>query len=171
MEENLVKLIKEFILLALVLAIVLILRAFVVTPIIVDGHSMDPTLQDKEIMLLKKYDRTLERFKIVVLSVNGERLIKRIIALPGEHIKYENNELYIDGKHISDVPLKVTTDDFDLKELYGDVIPQDYYFVMGDNRNASTDSRHLMVGLVHKKDILGTADFVLFPFSKFGRVS
>ena len=99
------KFIRELIPYLIIILVVLILRTFVITPIIVSGESMVPTLDGGELMLLKKYDTSYERFDIVVVNKNveGDNLIKRVIGLPGETIKYRNEKLYINDyrKNIS----------------------------------------------------------------------
>lgn len=162
------KIIKEIIPYVVVIILVVLIRTFVVTPIKVDGTSMAPTLHDGEIMLLNKFNHNYKRFDIVIVKYNDTRLIKRIIGLPGEHIKFIDNKLYIDNKVVKDVDLDVTTADFDLNELNYSVIPEDCYFVMGDNRNNSTDSR--IIGPVVKDNIIGKTNLVLFPFNRFGHV-
>lgn len=155
------KFVKEIIPYIIIIVVVVLIRSFIITPVQVDGESMYPTLDDKQILILKKYDRNYERFDIVVFNYNGSKLVKRIIGLPGEFISYKNNELYINGERVEDVDLDVITSDFS-----HDVIPEGYYFVLGDNRNNSTDSRR--IGLISEKDILGTTTFSIFPFNKFG---
>lgn len=129
---------------------------------------MNPTLSDGEIMLLNKFDHNYQRFDIVIVKYNNDKLIKRIIGLPGEHIKFIDNKLYIDNKVVKDVDLKDKTNDFDINELNYSVIPKNCYFVMGDNRNNSTDSR--IIGPVSKENIIGKTNIALFPFNKFGHI-
>lgn len=162
------KIIKELWSYILIIIIVLLIRCFVVSPVRVDGSSMVPTLKDGDFLLLKKYDKEIERFDIVVLKNGSDRLIKRVIGLPGEHIEYIDNELYINHEKVDDVKLFTKTNDFMLEDLGVSVIPDDYYFVLGDNRTNSTDSR--IIGLVSKKDIKGTVDFRILPFNKFGSI-
>ncbi len=162
------KYVKACIPYVIIVAVVLLIRTFIVTPVRVNGTSMDPTLQNNEVLLLKKYDHNYSRFDIVVLNYNGEKLVKRIVGLPGEHVKYENNILYIDGEVVEEPFLDDYTSDFDLTSLGVTTIPDHYYFVMGDNRNNSTDSR--IIGLVSKDNIIGSTDFALFPFSRFGSI-
>ena len=162
------KLLKECIPYVVIIAIVLLIRAFVITPVRVNGTSMDPTLKHNEVLLLKKYDHNYSRFKIVVLDYHGEKLVKRIVGLPGEHIKYEGNELYVNGEVVEEDFIDTTTKDFDLTMLGMKTIPEGYYFVMGDNRGNSTDSR--VIGLVSEEDIIGVTNFALFPLNKFGTI-
>ncbi|MCI9110913.1 MAG: signal peptidase I [Bacilli bacterium] len=153
----------------IVLAVVL-LRTFIITPIQVDGSSMYPTLEDRELLILKKYDKSFDRFDIVVFDCNGSRLIKRVVGLPGERIEYRDNKLYIDGKVINeDFDKNSKTEDFILDDIGVDIIPKGYYFVMGDNRDNSTDSR--IIGLVSEKDIKGSTNLSIFPFDKIGTIN
>ncbi len=158
------KLFKELLPYIMIVVVVVAIRAFIATPVRVDGASMNPTLEDGEILILKKYDRSLERFDIVVLDYNGEKLVKRVIGLPGEKIAYKDNKLYVDGKRVKEPFEHEVTDDFELEEQ----IPEGYYFVLGDNRINSTDSR--MIGAISKEQIQGTTNFSIFPFDKFGTV-
>lgn len=161
------KFLKEIIPYIIVVVVAIIIRTFIVTPVQVDGESMYPTLYDNEILLLKKYDHSYERFDIVVFDYNNSKLVKRIIGLPGEYVEYKNNELYINNKKI-DFKLDAYTYDFDLSELGFKQIPEDYYLVLGDNRTNSIDSRR--IGLIPKENILGTTTFSIFPFDKFGSI-
>lgn len=151
----------------LIILLVVLVRVYIVTPVQVSGASMDYTLHDRDIMLLNVINyrfKPIKRFEIVVIRYEGEALIKRVIGLPGETIKYEDNKLYIDGKYIEEPFLDEQRTD-DVKAL---TIPSGYYFVLGDNRLNSTDSRHL--GLISKQQIKGKAQLVIFPFSRFGFV-
>lgn len=160
------KFIKEITPYIIIIVVVVLIRSFIITPVQVDGDSMYPTLNDNEILILKKYDKSYERFDIIVFNYNNSKLVKRIIGLPGETISYKNNELYINNEKIDDVQLNVITNDFDLSELGYKIIPEGYYFVLGDNRNYSLDSRR--IGLVSEENILGITNFSIFPFNKFG---
>ncbi len=160
---------KELIPYIVIVLVVVLIRTFVVTPIQVDGSSMYPTLEDKELLILKKYDHSFERFDVVVFEYNGSRLIKRIVGLPGERVEYKDNILYIDGDKVTeDFDRNSETADFKLEDIGYNVVPEGYYFVMGDNRNNSTDSR--IIGLVSKKDIKGSTNLSIFPFDRFGKI-
>ena len=161
------KFLKEIIPYILVVLVAILIRTFIVTPVQVDGKSMYPTLDDNEILLLKKYDHSYERFDIVVFNYNSSKLVKRVIGLPGEYVEYKNNELYINNEKI-EFKLDSYTYDFELSELGFKQIPEDYYLVLGDNRINSLDSRR--IGLIPKENILGTTTFSIFPFDKFGRI-
>lgn len=157
------RIIKEILPYIVILLVVIVIRTFIATPVVVSGESMDDTLKDGEILLLKKYDKSYERFEIVVFQYGESKLVKRVIGLPGEHVKYENGVLYINGEKVEDTFASITKD-FDLKYLGFDVIPEGYYFVLGDNRIKSSDSR--IIGLVSKDVIKGTTNFSLWPFGK-----
>lgn len=164
MDENKKSNIKEYISYVLVIAVALLVKEFVFTLIIVNGESMDPTLNDNDIMILNKFSyhfEEIERFDIVVCEDDEEYLIKRVIGLPGEIIFYKDNKLYINGEYIDEEFSHGITGDF--SEF---LIKDGEYFVMGDNREDSLDSRKL--GTFSKKNILGKTSYVLYPFSRIG---
>lgn len=158
---------KEAVTYLLIILFIILVRTYVVTPVRVSGSSMANTLKNGEILLLNKFEyrfSDIKRFDIVVVKAHGERIIKRVIGLPGETLKYENGILYINDRMIEENYLDEVTKDF----TYEGKIPDECYFVMGDNRDDSLDSRYF--GCFPKKDILGHANFVLFPFAKFGKL-
>ena len=162
------KFIKELVPYIVIIVVVVLIRTFVITPVQVDGESMYPTLLDNQILILKKYDHSYDRFDIVVFKYNNSKLVKRVIGLPGETVSYKNNTLYINDKEIDNIKLDAYTYDFDLSELGFDKIPEGYYFVLGDNRTNSLDSR--MIGLISENSILGVTNFSVFPFNRFGTI-
>ncbi len=161
--ENMKDKIKEILIYVIIIVIVILVRTFIVTPIRVNGTSMYPTLDDKDFMILKKYEKKdLNRFDIVVIKTEKDKIIKRIIGMPKEDIEYKNNSLYIDGEKL-DIPYgKGYTNDFI------DYCREDEYFVLGDNREDSIDSR--ILGCIKREDIMGKTDFIVFPFKKWGKV-
>ena len=163
------EIIKEYSIYVIIIILIILLRTFIITPVRVDGDSMNENLKDGEILLLKKYDKSYERFDIVIFNYKKDKLIKRIIGLPGENIEYKDSKLYINGKYVEEEMISKETYDFSLNELGFEIIPDGYYFVLGDNRTNSTDSR--IIGLVSEKDILGTTNFAIFPFNKFGSIN
>ena len=160
---------KEIIIYVSIFLLIIIIRTFIVTPIRVNGDSMNPTLKDGEIMILNKIGYSIngvERFDIVVVDYNGDKLIKRVIGLPGESLKYENNILYINGQEVEEPYLNESTEDFNITSFGYSKIPRDCYFVLGDNRDDSKDSR--IIGCVSEKQIKGKTSLVLLPFSDAG---
>ncbi|MCI9279732.1 MAG: signal peptidase I [Bacilli bacterium] len=162
MKEKIKKNIKELGPYILILIAVLTIRTFFITPIKVNGQSMYDTLDGTEYMLLNKMSK-IERFDIVVVKANNDELIKRIYGLPGETISIENNTIYINDKKIEDAYAYGENSDFEKITL-----EEDEYFILGDNRAVSLDSRY--IGPIKKNQIKGTADFIIFPFSRFGKV-
>lgn len=165
--------IKELYPYVVIIIVVVLFRTFIATPVRVNGASMGSTLKDGDILILNKLNHNYKRFDVVVINkkVNGikTKLVKRIIGLPGESIEYKGNELYINGKKLEDVSISRTAN-FTIEDLYNiEKIPKDTYFVMGDNRNNSSDSRDYRIGLIKKDEIVGTTTIRLFPFNKIGK--
>lgn len=149
-----------------IILVVVLIRTFIITPIRVVGSSMDKTLKQGEILLLEKVDKSYKRYDIVVIKEGNERIIKRIIGMPGESIKIVEGVIYINGEAIEDKYASTYTEDFSLSKFDLEVIPEDSYFVLGDNRKISKDSR--LLGPINKKQIQGKAIYRIWPFNKFG---
>lgn len=163
MEEDKVKnFIKGLIPYAIIVLVVVLVRTFIVTPGIVNGESMESTLYDGDFVLVNKIGLWfgIDRFDIVVVKYEDDTIIKRVIGLPGETVKYASNVLYIDEKEVK-TPIEFEiTDDFTMKA------GENEYIVLGDNRNVSKDSR--VIGPVNRKNIKGKVKLVLFPFKDMG---
>lgn len=173
MEENRIKrIIREVIPYVIILIVVILVKTYLVSPIQVNGVSMMNTLHDRDIMILNKLNyrfNKINRFDIVVVKYQDTYLIKRVIGLPGESIEYKDNKLYVDGKYIKEEFLDedTITEDFILKDVIDEkTIPKNTYFVMGDNRAHSSDSR--VLGVFSKKDIEGKTTLTVFPFNRLG---
>lgn len=177
--------IMEYVPYVIILVFVIIIRIFIISPVRVNGTSMYPTLEDGDINLnykLLKKIKGLERFQIVVINTDDDPIIKRIIGLPGETIKYEevtldsgdkSIALFVDGKryneeYLSDEALLSTCNGtYNLCEE-AITLKENEYFVLGDNRLVSKDSR--VIGPVLYDDISGVTKIRIFPFSKFGKI-
>lgn len=169
------KFIKELIPYVVIVIVVVIIRSFIITPVIVRGDSMDETLHDKEVLLLSKISYKLsdiKRYDIVVIKdIDDDYIIKRVIGLPGDDIEYINNKLYINGKKINKSFSNDETEDFTLEDICeindddcDDGIPKDKYLVLGDNRDISADSR--VKGLIDESQITGKTIIRLWPLNK-----
>lgn len=147
---------------------------YVIQRTIVDGYSMENTLQDEDNLLVEKVSYHFidpKRFDVIVFYPHGKEnkdyYIKRVIGLPGETIQIIGDTIYIDGK--------VLEEDFGKDPMTKSGIAQeplklgdDEFFVLGDNRAVSEDSRYPEVGPVSKDKIAGKAILRIYPLSKFG---
>ena len=160
------KFIKNLIPYVIITLIVVLIRTFIVTPVIVSGDSMVPTLKNKQLLLLNKINykiNDIKRFDVVVIKLDNKEIIKRVIGLPGENVLYRSNVLYIDGHELEN-DYDFETDDFSLKTICNcNRIPENKYLVLGDNRSVSADSRASWIGLIDKEDIQGSIEVSLWP--------
>ena len=167
---------KELIPYLIIIIVVILVKSFIVTPIRVNGASMYYTLHDKDIMLLNKTKyklKKIERFDIVVVYIKetNKYLVKRVIALPNETVSYKDSQLYINDVAIEEDFLDedYVSSQSMTREFTGDLevtLAEDEYFLLGDNRPYSKDSRSY--GAFSKEDIISKGLFVLFPFNEFG---
>ena len=158
---------------ALVFAI--IITQFV-KPTLVRGESMYPTLEENDYLIINRMSYRVGEpkkediivFSTALLQDDGSQkdLVKRIIAVGGDHIKIENSNVYVNDKLIKEPYIhdNYTEGSIDM------VIPEGKVFAMGDNREKSLDSRYEDVGLVNEKDIMGKVMIRLFPFNKIGTI-
>ncbi len=146
-----------------ILVLVVIVRTFFFTPILVSGPSMQPTLYGGELMILNKMAK-IDRFDIVVVNIEKEDIIKRVIALPGETVSCERGNVYVNGRKLEEEYSKGSVGD--CKKI---TLADDEYFVLGDNREDSLDSEEL--GPMKRKQIMGTTNFILLPIDRVGKVN
>ena len=184
-KENL----KDFSVYIIIIIAVILCVQYVVTIQQVLGPSMNPTLYENDAVLLNKFAYRIGKIKrgdVVALNYNGEKfMVKRVIGLPGEKVEYRNNVLYINGEAFQEKYLgsDVITEDFlvseskvytvnynvdNLENLESDIIPEDMYLVLGDNRGNSEDSRYY--GLIKREDIIGKTTVRIWPLSKIGLI-
>lgn len=165
---------------SLVIAVsaMILLFTFVVRVNQVKGHSMDNTLQPQELLLVWHLGYTPKAGDIVIVNrpnvdiLGGEAIVKRVIAVGGQtvDIDYGAGIVYVDGVPLDEPYIKETMylpGSPYMQQTHFD-IPEGSVFVMGDNRNNSTDSRNEAVGPVEERFILGHAVLGLWPLSKLG---
>lgn len=164
---------------ALVAALVLLilLFAFVGRVITVDGTSMFPTLHHKDVLLVHNIRYTPEQGDIIVLTKDfsgyvGQPIVKRVIAVGGQTVRidYEQDKVFVDGEalnepYLNEAVMNRPGGSLTIDEL---TVPEGCVFVLGDNRNHSSDSRHVELGAIDERYILGKAVMIIFPFSNFG---
>lgn len=158
--------------LLLALLMILLLVIFLVQPVRVEGTSMQPQLDDQERLFVSKLSYRvfqIQRGDVVVFYYPGDTsksFIKRVVGLPGERLQIIEGELYIDGKYVAEPYIPPA---YQENSSYGPVlVPPDSFFVMGDHRNVSNDSRHW--GPVPKNAILGKAVLKYWPPEDIGLV-
>lgn len=158
----------------LVIGIAFVLVYFVGEKTNVIGASMEPTLYNKNEVIINKFIYKLtdpQRGDVIVFYPNGNKNthsnIKRVVGLPGETVKIENGKLYIDEEEITSEYITESIEDAGIAQdeiLLG----EDEYFVLGDNLGNSEDSRFTNIGNVNKKDIEGKVWFRVSPVKEMG---
>ncbi len=158
---------------AIIVGLTWLIITFVGQETSVSGHSMETTLQDGDQLIVDKISyrfRDPKRYDIIVFPYQYEEnvyYIKRIIGLPGETVQVKDGYVYINGEKLeSDIYGKevISGQELQPSRSPGD----DEYFVLGDNRNNSSDSRDPSVGILKRKDLLGRAWVRIYPFDKVG---
>ena len=163
---------------ALVMALValILLFTFVGRIIGVDGSSMYPTLHDRDMLLLQSVGYEPRQGDVVVLTkpfrdVTGP-IVKRVIAVGGQtvHIDYALGTVTVDGEVLDEPYINETMVEPPYEDQTDITVPEGSIFVMGDNRNHSSDSRDVALGVVDERYVLGRALYVLLPFQNFGAI-
>ena len=145
---------------------------FLYQPVKVEGTSMMPTLEDQERVFINKFVYRLEpihRGDVVVFRYprdTSKSYIKRVIALPGDRVRIDDGLLYVNDRQVQEGYVPSTYED--VRSYAETVVPAHCYFVMGDHRNLSNDSRDF--GPVEESYIYGKAVFGYWPFAKLGKL-
>ncbi len=134
--------------------LLLVIKAYFFDLVFIVGTSMEPAYHSHQLVITNRISPTYERFSVVIARSNGGNIIKRIIGLPGETVQIKNGAVYINGNELQDV----TNDHI---EFAGTVakplkLGPEEYFLLGDNRNNSCDSRDESIGIVTKAELIGS---------------
>lgn len=155
---------------------IILLFTFAVRVTVVDGQSMENTLFDRDLVLVRSAGYTPKQGDVVVLTkatFRPQSIIKRVIATGGQtvDVDYAASAVYVDGTALDEPYIKEAM----MMPWWGEgvnhvTVPEGSVFVMGDNRNNSSDSRYPDVGIVDGRCIIGHAVAVIFPFADIGRL-
>ncbi|SFC63855.1 signal peptidase I [Alkalibacterium subtropicum] len=173
------EILSTFIYIVVITGLFLSVRIYLLAPVSVEGASMEPTLQDGDRLLLNKVG-DIDRFDVIVFPSpedNDKQFIKRVIGLPGDEITFQDQTLYINGDAIeedyidlsgvSESDLQSLNSNFSLASIEGvEEVPEDAYFVLGDNRVNSKDSRSF--GFIDKNQVTGKTRLRIWPLDRFG---
>ena len=163
--------------LAFSVLIAVVLIVFIYQPVKVEGTSMMPTLTDQERIFINKFTYSfglgaIERGDTVVFwypQDPSKSYIKRVIGIPGDHVRIEDGQVFVNGQAL--VESYVPPDNRDLnswRDGQEQIVPENRYFVLGDHRNSSSDSRSW--GYVPRENIYGKAVFIYWPLNQMGRL-
>ena len=141
---------KKILLTIIIIALItLVVSIFFYQICIIHGDSMIPTLKDKQIAIIKKFDLNLKYNDIIVAKKNGKIIIKRLVGLPKDSVEIKDY-LYINGEKFDDY--YTPRGEIKNKKI---ILSNDEYFVLGDNREHSIDSRFSEIGIIKKEEIIG----------------
>lgn len=151
------KILKDVVEILAGIVLAYLICAYIAQPVMVNGSSMYPNLQDGNIGITSRMfsQQDIERFDIVVINVDGKNIIKRVIGLPGENVQYIDNKLYIDDEYIEESFIDTITDNYYVH------VPEGQYCCLGDNRQHSSDTRYY--GTFKLEQIVAKDIFLLFP--------
>jgi signal peptidase I len=161
--------------------LVLVIRLFLFSPFIVDGISMQPTLETGERLIVNKFIFHLRQPAygdvIVFHAPEGKDYIKRVIGVAGDRVKVEGDQLFINGNEVKEPQLNKVLDQAHLEgRLYNvinfpeSIVPENTIFAMGDNRSNSKDSRNNEVGFIPLEKIVGRAEVIFWPLNQINLV-
>ena len=158
--QSILQIIKMYLYIPLCVLTAYVLCAYIFKMGIVTSESMDPTVPVGQYVICSRLDRSFERGDIICFRADGDDIFKRLIGLPGETVSFLEGKVYIDGTLLDEsayLDAALMTD----ASVTSYTVPEGSFFVMGDNRGASIDSRNWENPYIHKKDIVGV---LLFDF-------
>lgn len=149
--------------------IIICCKNFIINNKVINGNSMNDTFYNNDVVLIKKFNKTISRYDIVVINAKEpglkKSIIKRVIGLPGEEIQIKNGVVYINNKKLQDDVVNEYIEDGGIANKIFK-LEEDEYFVLGDNRNNSEDSRSEWLGSVKIGQIEGKVCMQIYPFDK-----
>lgn len=147
-------------------AVAFIVRSFIAAPYVVEGASMEPSLYNNDRILVNKTTTWIGEFDrgdiVIIEGEDNRHYVKRIIGLPGETVEIQEGDLHIDGEQIEEP--YVNDLEYYEEQIEETRVEEEAYYVMGDNRGNSLDSRNGL-GHIEEEDIVGRSAVVFFPFS------
>lgn len=159
---------------AVAVGVAIFLFTYFFDDVTVAGTSMEPSFSDKDVLFLDKFSYgfvDVGRLDVIAFTLDNSDtvFVKRIIGLPGEKLQIKNGSVYIDGKLLeTDIEAEEILNAGDASEII--TLGEDEFFVLGDNRNNSEDSRFKSIGLVKKENIIGRAWLEVTSLKDFGFV-
>lgn len=164
---EIIEFLKDMFKYIIIIAVIVLIRVYILTTTEIVGDSMNPGLKDADILLVDQITKRFKeynRFDIIIFEQKSSYLTKRVIGLPGEKIKYIDGKLYVDNQLVEE-PFKINGSTSDIEEI---VVPKNSYYVLGDNRINSKDSRSY--GPIEDKRIIGKSFFRIWPIKKMQTV-
>lgn len=156
---------------AIALVLAVLIRQFLYTPVTVSGQSMEPTFEHDNRIVITKIHK-IDRFDMIVFHspYSEDDFIKRVIGLPGDVVIMKDDQLYINGEEYEEEYIeankKKVHEGQRLTENFEVEVPEGYYYVLGDNRQNSTDSR--VIGFIDRKSVVGKVFFRFYPIKSIG---
>lgn len=170
-EEKNTSLIKWVIDILIIVVVVFVITRYVGERTSIIGKSMEPSLHEKDQVVINKVSykfKDPERFDVIIFTHEDQHLVKRIIGLPGETVQIKDGKIYINGEELEeDYGREPSILDYGvaIEPIY---LMPDEYFVLGDNRNGSNDSRNSVIGNIERENIVGKAWLRIWPFDNIG---